>query len=252
MKNSSDGRVMLNIGCGTRTHIDWNNLDFSPIIFLVHYPFIAYALFKSGVLSSTRYDRIQKTDPKIISYNLQKGIPFQDNTFDVIYHSHCLEHLEQDAAMNLIKECYRCLKHEGILRVVVPDLCLLVTRYLSTYNQITNDSLIPQNLPKHKESIYQLLHQMIPKEPVGTSQQKPLVRFFERILRGNSEKAGELHRWMYDQYTLSDLLNRLGFREIQVQSHSTSRIMEWKSFGLDCNDDGSPYIGHSLYIEAIK
>lgn len=252
MKKSSNGKVMLNIGCGTRTHADWNNLDFSPIIFLVHNPFVADALFKLGLLSSARYDRIQKTDPKIISHNLQTGIPFQDNTFDVIYHSHFLEHLDQDAAINLMKECYRCLEQGGVLRVVVPDLFLLVTRYLSTYDQISNSSVLPQNLAEHKESIYQLLHQMIPKEPVGTSQQKPLVRFFERIMRGNSEKAGELHRWMYDQYTLSDLLNRLGFREIQIQSHSSSRIVDWEIFGLDCNDDGSSYIGHSLYIEAIK
>jgi ubiquinone/menaquinone biosynthesis C-methylase UbiE len=252
MKNSSDGRVMLNIGCRTRTHADWNNLDFSPIIFLVHYPLIADALFKSGLLSSIRYDRIKKTDPQIVSYNLRKGIPFQDNTFDAIYHSHFLEHLDQDAAINILKECYRCLKAEGILRVVIPDLYLLAARYLSTYHQITNNSPLPQSLTEHKESTYQLLHQMIPKEPAGTSLQKPLVRFFERMLRGNSEKAGELHRWMYDQYTLSDLLNRLGFREIQVQGYSSSRIMDWESFCLDCNDDGTPYIAHSLYIEAIK
>jgi|GEM_PF-6941157 len=35
VKRLPDGRAMLNLGCGTRMHHGFNNLDFSPYVFLL-------------------------------------------------------------------------------------------------------------------------------------------------------------------------------------------------------------------------
>jgi len=90
----------LNLGCGHRFHPEWTNVDF-----------VATA---EGVMAA----------------DLAKGIPFPDASFDVVYHSHLLEHFSKGEAEPFLKECYRILRPNGILRVAVPDLEQIVKTYL--------------------------------------------------------------------------------------------------------------------------
>ena len=89
----------LNLGCGSHFNQQWVNIDFS------------------------------KTGEGVIAHNLLNGIPFDDNTFDVVYHSHVLEHFPQDKAIDFIRECYRVLKPGGIIRVAVHDLEQIIKNY---------------------------------------------------------------------------------------------------------------------------
>jgi predicted SAM-dependent methyltransferase len=90
----------LNLGCGARFHKDWVNIDFvSP-------------------------------SPEVIAHDLSLGIPFPDNEFDVVYHSHVLEHFSKNDAKLFLQECRRVLKPKGVLRVVVPDLEIIVNQYI--------------------------------------------------------------------------------------------------------------------------
>jgi SAM-dependent methyltransferase len=70
------------------------------------------------------------TGPEVIAANLRAGIPFPDESFDVVYHSHVLEHLTKAAAADFLKECCRVLKPGGIIRVAVPDLEAIARNYL--------------------------------------------------------------------------------------------------------------------------
>ena len=92
----------LNIGCGSyySTESTWTNLDFA-----------------SG-------------NKHVIAHNLLKGIPFADNSFDFVYHSHVLEHFSKQDGERLIRECYRVLKPGGILRVAIPDLERIARNYI--------------------------------------------------------------------------------------------------------------------------
>lgn len=91
---------LLNLGCGKRIHTDWTNIDFVSTL--------------DGV----------------IAHNLTQGIPFPDNSFDVVYHSHVLEHFSQDTAKFFIAECYRVLRPQGVLRIAIPDLEQIAKTYL--------------------------------------------------------------------------------------------------------------------------
>jgi len=92
--------LCLNLGCGQRFHPDWVNVDF----------------VSSG--------------EGVIVADLSKGIPFPDGYFDVVYHSHLLEHFSSMDAVGFIKECYRVLRPKGVLRIAVPDLEGIASTYL--------------------------------------------------------------------------------------------------------------------------
>lgn len=95
-----DKKSFLNLGCGEKFHKEWINLDFC-------------------------------SDNKlVIAHNLLKGIPFSDEEFDVVYHSHVLEHFSKNDGYIFLKDCYRVLKKDGIIRLAVPDLELIVKEYL--------------------------------------------------------------------------------------------------------------------------
>lgn len=91
---------LLNLGCGTRYHDDWTNVDF-----------------------------ISKNE-KVLAFNLLNGIPFENNSFDVVYHSHVLEHFSKDEGKNFLLECSRVLKPGGVIRIAVPDLEIIAKEYL--------------------------------------------------------------------------------------------------------------------------
>ena len=91
---------LLNLGCGSRFNESWTNIDF---------------------ISNSE---------KVIAYNLLNGIPFKKESFDVVYHSHVLEHFTKTDGEKLLGECYRVLKKNGIIRIAVPDLEKISREYL--------------------------------------------------------------------------------------------------------------------------
>jgi hypothetical protein len=64
--------------------------------------------------------------------------------------------------------------------------------------------------------------------------------------------TGELHRWMYDEISLKEVLKKAGFREIRRCTHAESQISSWKAYGFDEFPDGSPTQPGSLWMEALK
>ncbi len=72
----------------------------------------------------------------VIKINLLRPFPFPDNTFDVIYHSQFIEHLPHEKALAFMRECYRILKPNGVLRVVTPDLQNQAVEYLRNLQAI--------------------------------------------------------------------------------------------------------------------
>lgn len=99
---------LLNFGCGDTFHPDWVNLDTSPV------------------------------SRGIIPHDIRLPFPFRDGTFDVVYGSHVLEHLEASQAEKLLQDCFRILKPAGIIRIVVPDLEAIARLYLSSLEGALN------------------------------------------------------------------------------------------------------------------
>jgi predicted SAM-dependent methyltransferase len=100
----------LNLGCGYRFHPSWTNVNFTS------------------------------TGKDVIAHNLTLGIPFPDASFDLVYHSHILEHFSKNYAKFFLQECCRVLRPQGVLRVVVPDLEQIARTYLIALEKASSGS----------------------------------------------------------------------------------------------------------------
>jgi SAM-dependent methyltransferase len=239
---TAHGKALLNLACGTRFHGDWNNVDFSPYARLSRRPIATFVLRAARVISSERSDTITKMRESITAWDLRHGIPYPDDCFDVVYHSHFLEHLPRDAAEGFLLECKRVLKPGGVIRVVVPDLDYLVERYRGSF---TDEDL-------HQDSIAAIFEQMVRTEAACLHGKTGLARVAYKWLRSDPAQTGELHRWMYDRVTLAALLRRCGYANAIVRTASESHLPGWTRWGLDTEQDGTPYKPESLYMEANK
>jgi len=187
-------------------------------------------------------------DPTTVSWDLRKGIPFPDLTFDAVYHCHVLEHIDREFAPVFLRECFRVLKPAGILRAVVPDLEHLARVYLDTVERVPSGA----TMDDHLRAVENMIDQMVVRTPRIRREQKLIVRWAEHILVGDTARAGVLHRWMYDRLSLGKMLRDMGFLDVREQTDRTSQIAGWESFNLDTDPDGSPYKPGSLYMEGRR
>jgi SAM-dependent methyltransferase len=280
---------LLNIGCGSRVHPEWVNVDFVS----------------------------QKKNT--ISHNLEKGIPFENNYFDIVYHSHLLEHFSKSGAFFLVKECFRVLKSGGIIRVVTPDLEMLTRLYLEMLDKVINEGkeldlnyewmvihLFDQSVrnksggemreylsktniknltfienllgkgevnnirnatqksktEKARESLKNegflhtlrlIIRSILPQNPFKEILLKILLqREYETLQIGRFRQSGEVHQWMYDRYSLTRLLKKNGFIQINQCSAGQSDIPDWSEFFLDIEPNGEIYRPDSIYMEGVK
>ncbi len=85
--------------------------------------------------------RLDKIDfGQDIVWDLLNGIPLADNFCSHIYCSHTLEHLPQDRIIDVMNECWRVLRREGELWIVVPHMnqaSAYIPVHLSRFNKVS-------------------------------------------------------------------------------------------------------------------
>ena len=246
---------LVNLGCGNRYHSDWINLDFK---------------------SNSEY---------VQEFNLHEELPFEDNSVDVIYSSHVLEHFSKCEAPKFLQKCFRVLKQGGVIRIVVPDLEQLMRNYLKFLDEAKLGNKDSQE--KYEWTMIELFDQMVRNysggEMLNYWRQNPMpqeefiiqrsgseVKNALKNIRNNNPKplkecviktpqeigrfrtSGEVHQWMYDEYSLSKLLLHVGFKDtIRVEANE-SKIENFNNFLLDIEKDGGVRKPDSLFIEAVK
>lgn len=273
-------KTYLNIGCGSRYHPDWTNVD------------------------------SRQTGPEVIRADGRRPLPFDDASFQVVYHSHLLEHLDRDDAPGFLAECYRLLKPGGVLRVAVPDLEAIARLYLKAveraelgdepwrhhhdwmmlelYDQTTrehsggrmlayfyqdpipNPQFVIERTGVEARRMIELARQSprpAPKRRLGLryrcriwtqSLRERLVQALlppddrHALVVGRFRRSGEVHQWMYDRHSLGSLLREVGFVSPRICGPTESDIPDWMRYALDTEPDGEVYKPDSLYMEARK
>jgi SAM-dependent methyltransferase len=241
--------LILNLGCGTKTsaHPAVVNLDRSIYLRIRCHPLLR----RLGPLLArgSRRVNLDLLPDNIRVHDISRGLPYETGSVDVVYHSHLLEHLDRDVALDLLREGRRVLRSGGVQRIVVPDLERLCRQYLASLEYCLLQSAASAG---HVQRIADLLEQSVRRESFGSSRQVPWRRWLEGLLLGDARRRGETHQWMYDRVTLPHLLSELEFQEVSVQRFDTSWIPSWRDYGLDLNGDGGEYRPGSLYVEARR
>lgn len=271
---------LLNVGCGNRFHPAWTNVDLT-----------------------SRHEDVEE-------YDLRRGLPYSDGSFDGVYHSHVLEHLPPAEGQKLLKDCYRILKPGGVLRVVVPNLEAIVRGYLEQlegacagkagaagrYDWMTfelldqmvrsqsggmmgpamhdskleahtficerlgdelqnSDANGQQTKQKKNRLSPQYLKRKLSKLRIGIGTKLVSILLPELNSKAIAEmrfrQTGEVHRWMYDRFSLCRAFRDAGFADVRCETASSSRIENFDSFELDAVGERirKP---DSLFVEGIK
>ena len=143
------------------------------------------------------------------------GIKERDDSVDAIVTSHLIEHFNRKDGKSFLKDCFRIMKSGGVLRVAVPDLGIIASKYV-----------------EHRLDDFKL---------------------FNGGARGATDPAEILwstltdgHQTAYDYEALSKLLSTVGFINIERSSFNTSKydIIRKETWDLH------PEI--SLYVECTK
>jgi len=143
------------------------------------------------------------------------ALPFRSGSVRFIHSEDLLEHLDVDAGKALLRECHRVLEPGGVMRLLTPDLRLLVQRvYID--REARHLAWCDQTLAARGACEALNMH-----------------------LRMNGE-----HRFVYDQEHLTEVLRATGFRVRRVR-WNRSRVPELRY--LDLRD-----FGLNLFLEAVK
>ncbi|MDP2946729.1 MAG: methyltransferase domain-containing protein [Nanoarchaeota archaeon] len=184
-----DYEIGINLGSEDNTIKEYAGIDGSFLIYLgrSHLPnFLKKIIYNKSCTADHRsFSQFLKSikEKRIIHHNLSYGIPFHSNSIGHIYTSHFIEHLNGNDAVKLLRECYRCLKKGGILRIVVPPI----------ENEIERMRESTKKYEQNKDS-------------------KPIQEFIAFAEKNRNHFS--FHRRMYSYKDLEKILQNTGFKKI--------------------------------------
>lgn len=245
--------ILVNVGCGGRHHPDWINLDLRP------------------------------RGPGVLPGDLLGGLGLDDGSADAVYASHVIEHIPREAAPDAMGECLRVLRPGGVIRVAVPDFEAMAVLYLDLLRGALDGDPVARE--RYEWIVLEMFDQMVRTVPGGAmldhwaSQPMPAEDFVmqrcgeeaanavrELRARGHTPAprpataeavgafrlSGEVHHWMYDRYSLGELLRRAGFASPRVVRADESAIPDFAQYNLDTAPDGAVRKPDSLFMEGVK
>lgn len=175
--------VNLHLGCGIVNHKAFINIDGFPF-------------------SHVHYVR-----------DISNLSVFEDNSVDLIYASHCLEHFQYNNVSDVLREWGRVLKKGGTLRLSVPDFDLLLKIYYA--NDMNPDFIIPQ------------------------------------LLGGQNNKYN-YHYMVFNKQNLKSKLLDIGFEDIEEWVPNTNEMTTFDDFSNYFKEIGEMKYPVSLNLEARK
>lgn len=210
----------VNIGCGQTPTPEWLNYDNSLSVRLARYPLLVAVIERLGLLGEGSKGFVSfARNSNIVWADGTKRIPLPDNSAEVLYTSHMLEHLDRAEARLFLQEAHRVLAPNGIIRIAVPDLKKCVDEYVA---QGDADSFIERTL-------------------LTRQRPKSLLDRVKYLIVGDRH-----HLWMYDGLSLCRLLSALGFREPRIVEPGSTTIPNPGRLDLRERAD------ESIYVEASK
>ena len=262
----------LNVGCGNCFHPDWENIDLAPrspgvkhwdIKKQLPYPAQTFA----AVYSSHLLEHLSPHQAKFLLKEMKRVLE-KDGLIRVVVPDLeaitriYLEKLEALLDNNLgAEDDYDWILLELLDQTTRSSTGGEMLRFLLKEN-LNNKDFIRTRIGREAENIWESksldsgiksgekknFKKILAKKLVRWLCGKEAAAAFEEGLFRNS---GEIHRWMYDRFSLKRLLENTGFKEVTVCRPDESRISNFNSYALDIQD-GKIRKPDSLFMEGKK
>jgi SAM-dependent methyltransferase len=183
--NNEDGKLLIHIGPGEIASPEFINIDARP------FPHIHY-----------------------VTANIADLSIFSNNSIDLIYMSHVLEHIPINDVRSLLWEFKRVLKRAGILRLSVPDFDQIIRIYVDHGRDVKSMHL---------------------------------------LLMGEQEYTQNFHCSIYNRDYLKEILFDAGFNEVRDWDPNNCSYHDFKDAanGVFLGKNGEKYL-ISLNLEAVS
>lgn len=174
--------------------------------------------------------------PAQLAASMTWPLPFDDGQVQYVFCAHTLEHLHYKAqALRFVREVHRCLEPGGVLRVIVPDIGLLMRSYADPASTL----LATRQMMKHYSFTAMFRTRIQHVLQYAGTQGRP-GQFFH-------------HKYGYDHETLLALLEEAGFArvrraEFQDSEHAALRIDDQCSAAKHAIGEHS----FSVFAEGVK
>ena len=222
--SSNSEMKKVNLGSGTTCLSDWINIDNSLNARLAKRPRLRLLLFKMKILPKALYEiPWEKCSDRITIHDARKKLPFADNSVDYIYSSHLIDQFSRTETAEMLNECYRVLKNQGLIRLATTDLEMIANHYVRAITHFQD------NFDKKGSLASELFLSYI----FFPDRTRSYIPFRQPRCR---------RFWIYDYQSLASLLESCGFAKIKKRAYRVGEMPD-----IDLLDPD-----HSLFIEAKK
>lgn len=220
MKNE----ILINHGCGSVRPLGWDNTDSSLNAFFQKIPIL-------GKLMSKYFGTVSYNSHDVVYMNLNRKWKYNSMSVDVVYASHLFEHLDTESAALFLKESFRVLRTNGVIRLVIPDLYQISQKYLNEFNS--------SEISDPSKDFLWAINMHIDGQYKGVGFIKKLIARLQRY--------PHQHKYMYDSKSMKLLLEEYGFVDIRFDIYGKSEYLDKI---IDVEGTKESYL--SVYIEAKK
>lgn len=274
---------MINIGCGSTNHPDWINLDVAPIN-----PDVISVNITDGLPFSAEFSDVCYSSHVLEHLNKIEAFNLVEECFRILKHGGTIRLAVPDLEM-LVREYLRVLDGvtSGKIHYEVQYDWLMLELYDQTVRSRSGGDML-NFLKNVNESERSYILSRIGDEAARIWQPQPRLPYYSRFLafikrttfksfikmfrekaagfliyfiagkatfnayqQGLFRNGGEIHKWMYDRYSLKRLLDQAGFIDIKTCAATESRIPRFEKYDLDVQG-GVVRKPDSIYIEATK
>lgn len=171
---------------------------------------------------------------KMVSYmDASQIFPFADKSFCYIFAEHLFEHLDLEGALNMLKECHRVLRPQGVLRLSMPDLNFLIDLYLHPEMEIHRKYI--------DWSVRNFMPEIVKLYPDGN--------FLAMYVLNNFYRAWG-HQLIYDEQGIVQLLSKCSFDNIYFCQPGESKHFLLK--GIDQHHFSIPEWANKLETMVVE
>lgn len=185
----TNSTASLNIGCGSLALEGWENIDSD--ISLINW-------FKTHNRELLSFFKVK---------DALKDFNYADESVDRIYLSNFIEHLEPIECRKLLTNCHNSLKNDGRIRIVVPDMSVILNKYdngkMDDFNEGQPEMFDIATSPA--KLAYMLFGNLYNADP--------------KYQHGNHYLG---HKMAYNYSSLRDLLVEIGFKDIVIYEQTGS------------------------------